>query len=35
MQPVALSQAYVEEQIQDQLGAALEAAAQAAGVSPW
>ncbi|QZH74518.1 MAG: OmpH family outer membrane protein [Erythrobacter sp.] len=31
--PVALSQAYVEEQIQDQLGAAIEAAARAQGVT--
>ncbi len=33
LQPVALSQAYVEEQIQDQLGAAVEAAAAAQGVT--
>lgn len=31
--PVALSQAYVEEQIQDQLGSAIEAAARAQGVT--
>jgi Skp family chaperone for outer membrane proteins len=31
--PVALSQAYVEEQLQDQLGAAIQAAAAAQGVS--
>lgn len=31
--PVALSQAYVEEQIQDQLGSAIEAAARTQGVT--
>lgn len=33
MQPVALSQAYVEEQIQDQLGTAIQNAARAQGVT--
>lgn len=31
--PVALSQAYVEEQIQDQLGSAIEAAARSQGIT--
>jgi len=33
LQPVALSQAYVEEQIQEQLGVAIETAARAQGVT--